>query len=141
MCMEWPRPCPLYTMYTHINGMWMKVFQQGVFCVQAHRVLFEFRKGAADHTYMRMDGEPWRQPLPTNDDTVIVEISHLRQVTMLATDNHISKSVYDADNSLTPSLSDNNEEECEADEDEEEAESRRKFGAANTFRIDLDHID
>ncbi|KAK3199245.1 hypothetical protein Dsin_022660 [Dipteronia sinensis] len=31
---------------------------------QANRIRFEFRKGAADHTFMRIDGEPWKQPLP-----------------------------------------------------------------------------
>lgn len=52
---------------------------------QAQRIRFEFHKGATDHTYMRIDGEPWKQPLPTDDDTVEVEISHLRQVKVLAT--------------------------------------------------------
>lgn len=114
----------------------------GTRLAQARRVLFEFHKGAADHTYMRMDGEPWKQPLPTNDDTVIVEISHLGQVAILATDNCISKCVQDGCNSLSHSPSGNNDvEEDEADLEEEEAESRRKFGAANTFKIDWDHID
>nr|ADE77296.1 unknown [Picea sitchensis] len=90
---------------------------------------------------MRMDGEPWKQPLPTNDDTVIVEISHLGQVKMLAIDKCIAKGVQDGDNSPSPSFADINDQEDEADEDEEEAEAKRKFGAANTFKIDLDHID
>jgi len=113
----------------------------GTRLAQAHRVRFEFHRGAADHIYMRMDGEPWKQPLPTNDDTVIVEISHLGQVKMLAIDNCIAKGVQDGDNSPSPSFADINDQEDEADEDEEEAEAKRKFGAANTFKIDLDHID
>jgi len=67
----------------------------GTRLAQAHSVRFEFHQGATDHVYMRMDGEPWKQPLPKNDDTVIVEISHLGQVTMLVTDNCIAKSLHD----------------------------------------------
>jgi len=113
----------------------------GTRLAQTHRVRFEFHKGAADHTYMRMDGEPWKQALPKDDDTVIVEISHLGQVKMLATDNCIAKGAQDVYNSSSHSVADHNDVEVEGDEDEEEIESRRKFGAANPFRIDFDDID
>ncbi|PWA98223.1 diacylglycerol kinase 5 [Artemisia annua] len=52
---------------------------------QAHRVKFEFHKSAADFTYMQMDGKPWKQPLPVDDDTTVVEISHHGHVKMLVT--------------------------------------------------------
>ncbi|VFQ82565.1 unnamed protein product [Cuscuta campestris] len=54
---------------------------------QAHGIRFEFHKGAADHTFMRIDGEPWKQPLPLDGDSVVVEISHFGQVTMLTAPN------------------------------------------------------
>ncbi|KAG6521149.1 hypothetical protein ZIOFF_018215 [Zingiber officinale] len=38
----------------------------GTRLAQAHRIQFEFHKGAADHTFMRIDGEPWKQPLPAD---------------------------------------------------------------------------
>jgi diacylglycerol kinase (ATP) len=89
---------------------------------------------------MRIDGEPWKQPLPSDDDnTVLVEISHLGQVNMLATDDCRSKSVNDP---LSPSCHD-----ADKDSDEEDsvlAEEFRKFGAADTFRIpdevDISHL-
>ncbi|KAH9323484.1 hypothetical protein KI387_018123 [Taxus chinensis] len=112
----------------------------GTRLAQSRGIRFEFHKGATDHTFMRMDGEPWKQPLPTNDDTVTVEISHLGQVTMLVTENCIAKSVHDANNLVTEEEA----EEVEAgnqDEDEDEIELRRKFGAAHTFKIDVDNID
>jgi diacylglycerol kinase (ATP) len=104
---------------------------------QAHRIRFEFHKGAQDHTYMRIDGEPWKQPLPVDDDTVVVEISHLGQVNMLATHDCRSKSV--RDHSTTSH--DNAEEEDSNEEDStQEGEEFRKFGAADTFRIP-DEVD
>lgn len=102
----------------------------GTRLAQAHRIRFEFHKGATDHTYMRIDGEPWKQPLPKDDDTVVVEISHHGQVNMLATQNCRSKSVND------PTSPSNHEDE---DDSEEEPEFR-KFGAADTFRIP-DEVD
>ncbi|PKI51147.1 hypothetical protein CRG98_028434 [Punica granatum] len=60
----------------------------GTRLAQTSRVQFEVRKGARDHTYMRIDGEPWKQPLPVDHDIVIVDISHCGQVKMLAT--HLS---------------------------------------------------
>ncbi|KAA3488405.1 diacylglycerol kinase 5-like [Gossypium australe] len=111
----------------------------GTRLAQAHRIRFEFHKGAADHTYMRIDGEPWKQPLPKDDDAVVVEISHLGQVNMLATQNCRSKSV----NDVSSSTSHHNGEEDDdfSDEDDSRAEPEfRKFGAADTFRIP-DEID
>ncbi|KAL7603633.1 diacylglycerol kinase 5 [Lactuca sativa] len=111
----------------------------GTRLAQTHRVRFEFHKGAAECTYMRMDGEPWKQPLPVEDDTTVVEISHLGRVKMLATQNCISKSVKD------PSIPHSHEQEDDDDkydsENEDEAstgEEFRKFGAADTFKIPED---
>ncbi|CAL5403581.1 unnamed protein product [Camellia sinensis] len=104
----------------------------GTRLAQAHRIRFEFHKGATDHTFMRIDGEPWKQPLPVDDDTVVVEISHLGQVKMLATHDCRSKSVHDP---TTPTNHDSDEEDSG-----EEGEERRKFGAADTFKIP-DEVD
>ncbi|KAJ8748332.1 hypothetical protein K2173_001751 [Erythroxylum novogranatense] len=112
----------------------------GTRLAQAHRIRFEFHKGAADHTFMRIDGEPWKQPLPVDDDTVVVEISHLGQVNMLATRDCRAKSIHD------PSMPSHHEDE---DEDNNEIEDSvgdewRKFGAADTFKIpdgvDISHL-
>uniref|UniRef100_A0ACD5UEQ4 Uncharacterized protein n=2 Tax=Avena sativa TaxID=4498 RepID=A0ACD5UEQ4_AVESA len=105
----------------------------GTRLAQAHRIRFEFHKGAADHTFMRVDGEPWKQPLPKDDETVVVEISHLRQVTMLANQPCKSKSIDDP-----TSLSHRGEGDGDSDslEDEDEwQEGRKKFGAADTFKL------
>ncbi|KAL8225941.1 hypothetical protein R6Q57_018498 [Mikania cordata] len=109
----------------------------GIRLAQTHRVRFKFHKGAADCTYMRMDGEPWKQPLPKDDDSdTIVEVSHHGQVKMLATQNCISKCVNDP----PPS-----HEEYDADEGDNEqgtpsGEEWKKFGAAETFKI-LEDVD
>jgi len=103
------------------------IFQSSL-CVQAHRIRFEFRKGAAGHTFMRIDGEPWKQPLPVDDDKVVVEISHRGQVTMLATPSCRSRSVCD------PSSPTCYQEDA-SDEEDEDWEERRKFGAADTFKF------
>ncbi|KAK4397981.1 Diacylglycerol kinase [Sesamum angolense] len=107
---------------------------------QAHRVRFEFHKGAADHTYMRIDGEPWKQPLPVDDETVVVEISHLGQVKMLAVHGCKSKSVLDP---TSPMAQDVDERDSD-NEDESVGEEWRKFGAADTFKIpdevDISHL-
>ncbi|KMZ63329.1 Diacylglycerol kinase [Zostera marina] len=106
----------------------------GVRIAQAHRILFEFHKGAAKDTYMRMDGEPWKQPLPENDDaTVAVEISHHGQVKMLTTSRCISRSKNDVNEPSTPMMPTT---PMTDDTDEE----RRKFGAAETFKL-LDDAD
>ncbi|KAL0444223.1 UNVERIFIED_CONTAM: Diacylglycerol kinase [Sesamum latifolium] len=107
---------------------------------QAHRIRFEFHKGAADHTYMRIDGEPWKQPLPVDDETVVVEISHLGQVKMLAVHGCKSKSVLDP---TSPIAQDADERDSD-NEDESVGEEWRKFGAADTFKIpdevDISHL-
>lgn len=81
---------------------------------------------------MRIDGEPWKQPLPEDDDTVSVEISHLGQVNMLATRDCQSKSMQDP---LSPKRQDNDDN---SDEDESVTEEQRKFGAADTFKLPED---
>ncbi|KAM3390951.1 hypothetical protein ACQJBY_012535 [Aegilops geniculata] len=114
----------------------------GTRLAQAHRIRFEFHKGAADHTFMRVDGEPWKQPLPSNDETVVVEISHLRQVTMLANGHCKSKSVEEP---ATPSSHGHENDDSDSLEDEDEwKEGRKKFGAADTFKlpdeVDIAHL-
>lgn len=86
---------------------------------------------------MRIDGEPWKQPLPNDDDTVVIEISHLGQVNMLATENCRSKSVNDP---ATPSHDDAEEDDSNEEDPTEEEEAFRKFGAADTFKIP-DEVD
>ncbi|XP_030928967.1 diacylglycerol kinase 5 isoform X1 [Quercus lobata] len=108
----------------------------GTRLAQAHRIRFEFHKGACDHTFMRIDGEPWKQPLPVDDDTVVVEISHLGQVNMLATHDCRSKSIND--HKTTPSH--HNDEEEDSNEEDFTEEEFRKFGAADTFKIP-DEVD
>ncbi|KAG5521123.1 hypothetical protein RHGRI_033621 [Rhododendron griersonianum] len=110
----------------------------GTRLAQAHRIRFEFHKGAADHTFMTIDGEPWKQPLPVDDDTVVVEISHHCQVTVLATHDCRSKSVFD------PSWPTSNDSDGDSSEDDAAGEEWRKFGAADTFKIpdkvDISHL-
>ncbi|XP_074577043.1 diacylglycerol kinase 1-like [Curcuma longa] len=112
----------------------------GTRLAQARRIRFEFHKGAADHTFMRIDGEPWKQPLPADDDTVVVEISHLGQVNMLATRDCISKSISDPS---TP-MSHHDDEDGSENSDDEWEGGRKKFGAAETFKIsedtDISHL-
>ncbi|CAA7050173.1 unnamed protein product [Microthlaspi erraticum] len=103
---------------------------------QANRIRFEFTKGSAKHAYMRMDGEPWKQPLPLDDETVTVEISHHGQVNMLTTQNCKSKSMYDQSSS-TNRFSDDEDEDDDSSVDKCEEEFR-KFGAADTFKISND---
>lgn len=90
---------------------------------------------------MRIDGEPWKQPLPANEDTVVVEISHLGQVNMLATRDCRSKSVLDP---TTPSSHGGDEDDSTGEDFADEGEEYRKFGAADTFKIpegvDIAHI-
>ncbi|PHU25153.1 Diacylglycerol kinase 5 [Capsicum chinense] len=113
----------------------------GTRLAQANRIRFEFHRGASEHTYMRMDGEPWKQPLPMDDDTVVIEISHFGQVSMLASPNCLSKNINAATtNHLQEEEKDKNSE-CFVEDDLEE---RRKLGAADTFRIpdgfDITHL-
>lgn len=90
---------------------------------------------------MRIDGEPWKQPLPVDDDTVVVEISHLGQVNMLATHDCRSKSINDP---ITTPSHHNDEEEDSTEETTEDREEFKKFGAADTFKIpdeiDISHL-
>jgi len=65
---------------------------------------------------MRIDGEPWKQPLPSNDETVMVEISHHGQVNMLATQNCRSKSMYESSSIIRFS---NDEDDSSVVENEE----------------------
>ncbi|WOL16018.1 diacylglycerol kinase 5-like [Canna indica] len=115
------------------HGLVLIAKGHGTRLAQAHRIRFEFHKGAADHTFMRIDGEPWKQPLPVDDDTVVVEISHLGQVNMLATHNCIAKSINDPS---TPSH--HADDESSEDSSDEWEGGRRKFGAAQTFKIPED---
>ncbi|KAG9146091.1 hypothetical protein Leryth_026263 [Lithospermum erythrorhizon] len=108
----------------------------GTRLAQAHRVRFEFHKGAAECTFMRIDGEPWKQPLPVDDENFVVEISHLHQVKMLATGDCISQSMHDP---LTP-VKHETDTRDDDDEDESVGHEFRKFGAADTFKIP-DEVD
>lgn len=60
---------------------------------------------------MRIDGEPWKQPLPEDDGKVIVEISHLGQVKILATQTCISRSIH---NGSTSQLTESTDKSCES---------------------------
>lgn len=79
---------------------------------------------------MRIDGEPWKQPLPVDDDTVTVEISNSGQVTMLTTPDCPARSLHDP---ASPHSYPDEEDEDSPDDNWEQ--ERNKFGAANTFRI------
>ncbi|KAG5570139.1 hypothetical protein H5410_059905, partial [Solanum commersonii] len=87
-----------------------------------HRIRFEFHKGAGEHTFMRMDGEPWKQPLPIDDDKVVIEISHFGQVNILATPHCLSKSIN------LPSID-------QSFFEDDLVEERRNLGAADSFQI------
>ncbi|KAJ0017141.1 hypothetical protein Pint_11742 [Pistacia integerrima] len=106
----------------------------------ANRIYFEFQKGVADHTFMRIDGEPWKQPLPMDDDTVVVEISHLGQVSMLVVPGVAGPR---SKNDLSQ-VSRDEETDSVEDEYDEDGEEQRKFGAADTFKIpdkvDIAHL-
>ncbi|XP_039040982.1 diacylglycerol kinase 5-like [Hibiscus syriacus] len=105
---------------------------------QAKAVRFEFKKDAANHTFMRIDGEPWKQPLPADDDTVVVEISHFGQVSMLATPSCRSRSV--ADPSSPTACYDEDKSSTDKGETADDYEAKRKFGAADSFKLP-DEID
>ncbi|KAH7532944.1 hypothetical protein FEM48_Zijuj04G0077200 [Ziziphus jujuba var. spinosa] len=113
----------------------------GTRLAQAYRIRFEFHKGATDHTFMRIDGEPWKQPLPIDDDTVVVEISPLRQVNILASNDCRAKSVHEPS---TPSNHDAEEYDSNEEDSGEGGEEFRKFGAADTFKlpdtVDISHL-
>lgn len=95
---------------------------------------------------MRIDGEPWKQPLPADDDTVVVEISHLGQVNVLAHGHCKAKSVNDP---LTPGSNHHGESSNDGDDDADSGDEEweggsKKFGAAETFKIpddiDISHL-
>ncbi|CAI0460812.1 unnamed protein product [Linum tenue] len=107
----------------------------GTRLAQAHRIRFEFHKGAADHTFMRIDGEPWKQPLPVDDDTVVV-ISRLGQVIILATNGCRSRSMNDPS---TP------RHDAHDEEDRDCTWGRvQEVGTADTFKMpdefDISHL-
>uniref|UniRef100_A0A5B7BGI5 Diacylglycerol kinase n=1 Tax=Davidia involucrata TaxID=16924 RepID=A0A5B7BGI5_DAVIN len=104
----------------------------GTRLAQANRIRFEFHKGAVEHTFMRIDGEPWKQPLPVDDDTVVVEISHFSQVTMLANPHCRAKSIYEPP---SPYIHEDDDYDSNEEESVEDWEKRRKLGAAESFRI------
>ncbi|KAG8078155.1 hypothetical protein GUJ93_ZPchr0007g6204 [Zizania palustris] len=104
----------------------------GTRLAQAHRVQFLFYKGVTDHAYMRLDGEPWKQPLPNDDGKVLVEISHAGQVKMLATKDCIAKGIHES-----PTMSTVHPESSD-DTDDGFSEERRNFGAALSFRYNDD---
>lgn len=91
---------------------------------------------------MRVDGEPWKQPLPKDDDTIVIEISHQGQVTMLA--NEPCKSMSLSDPLSSHGHNDHSDEHKNDVDDEEWEDGRRKFGAAETFKlpdeIDIAHL-
>lgn len=105
----------------------------GTRLAQANAVRFEFKKGAANHTFMRIDGEPWKQPLPADDETVVVEISHFGQVSMLATPLCRSRSMHDP-SSPTACYNEDNNSSDEGDSPDD-LEEKRKFGAADSFKF------
>ncbi|KAK2990887.1 hypothetical protein RJ640_006076 [Escallonia rubra] len=102
----------------------------GTRLAQARKVRFEFKKDAVDHTYMRIDGEPWKQPLPMDDDSVVIEISHSGRVSMLANPPCPSKSIKAPPSSYGP---DEDEDDSNADL-EDNSEGRSKLDAAETLR-------
>ncbi|KAJ7981679.1 diacylglycerol kinase [Quillaja saponaria] len=113
----------------------------GTRLAQANRIRFEFHKGAVEHTFMRLDGEPWKQPLPNDDETVVIEISPRGQVSMLATPLCSAKSINDPS---SPASIHDEDDDSNDEESPENWEEKRKFGAADTFRlpdgIDIAHF-
>lgn len=125
----------------------------GVRLAQTHRLRIEFHPKENDHTFMRMDGEPWMQPLPDSQKPTVLEISQLGQSLVLATRKSIAKS-----DSYAPTIkpgeevgvNDNNgighEDEMatgpkrsssssSSSSDSDYSEINRKFGAASTFKM------
>lgn len=87
-----------------------------------------------------MDGKPWKLPLPVYDDTTVVEISYHGHVKMLATQNCISRSVYDP--STSHSFYQHEADDVDDDWEDEDAtpsgEEWKMFGAADAFKIPED---
>lgn len=57
----------------------------GTRLAQTHKVKLELN--AVNHAYLRMDGEPWLQPLPADDLSTVIEITHQGQALVLATED------------------------------------------------------
>ncbi|CAA0813890.1 Diacylglycerol kinase 5 [Striga hermonthica] len=107
----------------------------GTRLAQANRIRFEFQKGATTHTFMRIDGEPWKQPLPMDDDTVIIEISHFGQVSVLANLHCQSRSINMPYSPYSPHGSEDDGSNSNEELSLESSEERKKFGAADTFKL------
>lgn len=114
-----------------------------------------FNSGAAKETYMRMDGEPWLQPLPDVKKPTVLEITQLGQSLVLATEKSLAKADSNAP-LIVPGQEVGAKEETEVNrkvEDQmatgrrssssssssEDDQMKRKFGAAKTFnpRVDV----
>jgi diacylglycerol kinase (ATP) len=107
----------------------------GVRLAQVHRIRFEFHKGAAKHTFMKIDGEPWKQPLPYDDEIVVVEISPCRQVTVLVSDPCRSKSIDDPTSPSCYGHDNDEDDDLDSLDDEDEWQGINNFGAAATFKL------
>ncbi|GKE41078.1 diacylglycerol kinase 5-like protein [Tanacetum coccineum] len=92
---------------------------------------------------MQMDGEPWKQPLPVDNDTTVVELSHHGRVKMVATQNCIPKSVL-YDPSTSYSFDQHEADDWEDEDATPSGEEWRMFGAADAFMIpeevDIPHL-
>lgn len=129
----------------------------GVRLAQTHRLRIEFHpKKENDHTYMRMDGEPWMQPLPDNPKPTVLEITQLGQSLVLATRKSIAKAdsksptlhpgdevgVHNTDGEhwhedrmrTGPRRSSSSSSSSDSSSDSDYSEVKRKFGAAHTFK-------
>uniref|UniRef100_A0A9I9EDD8 Uncharacterized protein n=1 Tax=Cucumis melo TaxID=3656 RepID=A0A9I9EDD8_CUCME len=84
---------------------------------QAKRVQFEFHKGVINHAYMRIDGEPWKQPLSVEDDKTNLPCRAKSVHDLSSTHSHSSKDYVNEDDEFT-----------------EEYEAVQKFGATSTFK-------
>ncbi|KAK2975948.1 hypothetical protein RJ640_013440 [Escallonia rubra] len=103
----------------------------GTRLAQAIKIRFEFKKDAVDHAYMRIDGEPWKQPLPMDDDSVVMGVSHSGWVSMLASPPCPSKSINAPPSSYIP---DEDDDDSNADL-EDNSEGRSKLDAAEALRL------
>ncbi|CAM6098691.1 unnamed protein product [Calypogeia fissa] len=63
----------------------------GTRLAQANKVKIEFHEGGVDHTFMRVDGEPWLQNLPPDDRPTVMEIVHQGQAVALAIGECVAK--------------------------------------------------
>ncbi|XP_024522876.1 diacylglycerol kinase 6 [Selaginella moellendorffii] len=116
----------------------------GTRLAQANRVKIVFQAGStSSHTYMRMDGEPWKQPLPESHhgNPTEIEISHHGQAVMLAKEGCIAEAKdeyqhvisftrHGVEHGLRHKPVAPQDDSSGSDDDE----TKRKFGAASTFR-------